>query len=199
MARADQASSRHTTTATIGTCPQSSMPASPAKWRARQAALGVPTSARVARQWRLRDESVSWSKSISRSRPTPDRSSKCAAWLPTPWGIMPGRRAHREGGAVSCSGRRDGGVMPRTSSRQAARQTLNPSWAAMRRAAIRAHGHCALWRGPLAGVGRSLAWDVPWRRMLAGVVCSRVWDAAVRSCSAPAGCTSHPWRQLLPA
>ena len=25
-----------------------------------------------------------WSKSIRRSRPTPERSSRCAAWLPTP-------------------------------------------------------------------------------------------------------------------
>jgi len=51
----------------------------------RQVALGMPTSALTATACRLSDERVTWSKSTSRSRPTPDRSNKCAAWLPTPW------------------------------------------------------------------------------------------------------------------
>lgn len=50
----------------------------------RQVALGMPTSARVATAWRLSDDSDTWSKSTSRIRPTPERSSRCAAWLPTP-------------------------------------------------------------------------------------------------------------------
>ncbi len=54
------------------------------KCLSRQAALGVPTSSRVATAWRLREETVTWSKSINRSLPTPERSSRCAAWLPTP-------------------------------------------------------------------------------------------------------------------
>lgn len=52
----------------------------------RQVALGRPTSFRVAVACRLSELSVIWSKSISRSRPTPERSSMCAAWLPTPCG-----------------------------------------------------------------------------------------------------------------
>lgn len=54
------------------------------KWRPKQVALGVPTSARVATACRFRLERVTWSKSINRKRPTPERSSRCAAWLPTP-------------------------------------------------------------------------------------------------------------------
>ena len=50
----------------------------------RQVALGMPTSARVAKACLFRDDSDTWSKSISRSFLTPDLSSKCAAWLPTP-------------------------------------------------------------------------------------------------------------------
>jgi hypothetical protein len=54
------------------------------KWRWRQVALGMPTSSRVATAWRFRLDSVTWSKSMRRSLPTPERSSKWAAWLPTP-------------------------------------------------------------------------------------------------------------------
>mmetsp|Transcript_16056 Transcript_16056/g.40842 ORF Transcript_16056/g.40842 Transcript_16056/m.40842 type:complete len:204 (+) Transcript_16056:775-1386(+) len=50
----------------------------------RQRAFGMPTSLRVARACRLSEESVTWSKSTSLSLPTPERSKKCAAWLPTP-------------------------------------------------------------------------------------------------------------------
>ena len=46
--------------------------------------LGVPTSARTAVAFRLSDESVTWSKSIRRSRLTPPRRSRFAVWLPTP-------------------------------------------------------------------------------------------------------------------
>jgi hypothetical protein len=49
-----------------------------------QADLEVPTSSRVATACLLSDDTVTWSKSISRSLPTPERSSRWAAWLPTP-------------------------------------------------------------------------------------------------------------------
>eukprot|EP00967_Tisochrysis_lutea_P094817 scaffold137954_cov31-Tisochrysis_lutea.AAC.7 len=47
-------------------------------------AFGVPTSCLVAVACRLREESVTWSKSTRRRRRTPLRNSRCAAWLPTP-------------------------------------------------------------------------------------------------------------------
>lgn len=50
----------------------------------RQVALGIPTSARVARACLFREDRDTWSKSIRRSFLTPDLSKRCAAWLPTP-------------------------------------------------------------------------------------------------------------------
>jgi hypothetical protein len=50
----------------------------------RHVALGMPTSALTATACLLSDDRVTWSKSTSRSFPTPERSSRCAAWLPTP-------------------------------------------------------------------------------------------------------------------
>mmetsp|Transcript_28877 Transcript_28877/g.73715 ORF Transcript_28877/g.73715 Transcript_28877/m.73715 type:complete len:288 (+) Transcript_28877:754-1617(+) len=54
------------------------------KCLARQVAFGVPTSSRVATAWRLSEDTVTWSKSIRRSLPTPERSSRCAQCDPTP-------------------------------------------------------------------------------------------------------------------
>mmetsp|Transcript_17038 Transcript_17038/g.57813 ORF Transcript_17038/g.57813 Transcript_17038/m.57813 type:complete len:289 (+) Transcript_17038:265-1131(+) len=53
-------------------------------WRRIADTLAVPTSASVATAWRLREDAVTWSKSMRRSRPTPERASMCAAWEPTP-------------------------------------------------------------------------------------------------------------------
>jgi len=44
----------------------------------------VPTSASVATAWRLREESVTWSKSISRILAHPERASAAVACEPTP-------------------------------------------------------------------------------------------------------------------
>ena len=50
--------------------------------RAAAATFDVPTSARWAKAWRLREDTVTWSKSMRRMCSTPDRASMCAAWLP---------------------------------------------------------------------------------------------------------------------
>jgi hypothetical protein len=46
--------------------------------------LGVPTSARVATACLFREESVTWSKSMSRIRETPERARAEVQWDPTP-------------------------------------------------------------------------------------------------------------------
>jgi hypothetical protein len=50
----------------------------------RQCTLGVPTSAKVATAWRLREDRVTWSKSISLSFEHPERASAAVACEPTP-------------------------------------------------------------------------------------------------------------------
>mmetsp|Transcript_24271 Transcript_24271/g.76373 ORF Transcript_24271/g.76373 Transcript_24271/m.76373 type:complete len:225 (-) Transcript_24271:110-784(-) len=54
------------------------------KCEARASTFDVPTSSRVATACRLSEDSVTWSKSMRRSLPTPERRRRCAAWLPTP-------------------------------------------------------------------------------------------------------------------
>lgn len=76
----------------------------------RQVALGMPTSALTATACLLSDDSVTWSKSTRRNRPTPDRNSRWAAWLPTPCRDVQqgGRKGSNGGQAVregDCAGR----------------------------------------------------------------------------------------------
>jgi hypothetical protein len=52
--------------------------------RRQTSTFGSPTSARHAQAVRLSEDTVTLSKSTSRSRPTPARASMLVAWLPTP-------------------------------------------------------------------------------------------------------------------